>query len=40
MSIGSINQASNSDFTVDGGWEESNKASDSEEEVHDAMVKL
>ena len=40
MSIGSINQALDSDFTMDREEEESNKGSVSEEENTDMMVKL
>ena len=40
MSIGSINQASNSSSTADGEEEESNEGSDSEEEANDMTIKL
>ena len=40
MSIGSINQALDSNFTADGEEKESNEGSDSEEEVNKVTVKL
>ena len=40
MSIGSINQALDSDFTTDREEEESNEGSDSEEDIKNVMEKL